>query len=290
MSGMPCGEKMDCLHCPRAVENTIHHISYKRGFHLPPHKCEGNVLYFLLKGEILINSKEYAGTTLKAGEFILQPIDSKVELLALCESEAILYIFDDPQAICYERYDYILKNVPSPLIYEPLQIRAELSCFLNSTKVYMHEAKICKELLAFKRKELYYLISKYYSDYELSSIVHSLSEYTNSFKYFIIKNHAKIKTVEEFAELGGYSVTTFRRIFKVIFDEPVYEWMMKQRKESILYKLRYSEESISEICFNHGFESLPHFSNYCKKFFGSSPRNLRKRGNTEEQNQNATFC
>ncbi len=57
--------------------------------------------------------------------------------------------------------------------------------------------------------------------------------------------------------------------------------MMKQRKESILYQLRYTDASISEICFGHGFESLSHFSNFCKKSFGDSPRNIRKKEKEE---------
>ena len=35
-----------------------------RGFHLPARKCEENIIIFLLKGEVLVNSKEYAGTVL----------------------------------------------------------------------------------------------------------------------------------------------------------------------------------------------------------------------------------
>ena len=238
MSGLPCNERMDCTQCPKAVENSIHYTHNKKGFHLPPHKCETNILFFLLKGQILINSEEYAGTIINPGEFVLQAIASKVEILAMTDSEGILYTFDDPKAFCYDRYTYILKNVPPPLISEPLKIKPEIKLFLEGVTSYLNIDKICKELLEFKRKELYYLLAHYYTDYELSPIVHSLSKYTNSFEYFILKHHKQIKSVEDFAQLGGYSVTTFRRIFKAIFNEPAYEWMMKQRKESILYQLR----------------------------------------------------
>lgn len=61
-------------------------------------------------------------------------------------------------------------------------------------------------------------------------LVHSLSEYTDSFQYFVLKNYDKVKTVEEFAELGGYMATTFRRIFTSVFHRPVYEWMQERRK------------------------------------------------------------
>lgn len=281
MPDLPCSERMDCAQCPKAVENCIRRIDYKKGFHLPPQKCETNVLFFLLKGQVLINSEEYAGVVIHPGEFVLQAIASKVEILAMVDSEGILYTFDDPKAFCYERYTYIVKNVPWPLISEPLKIKPEIKLFLDGVTSYLSAEKVCRELLELKRKELYYLLAHYYTDYELSSIVHSLSKYTSSFEYFVLKHHRQIKSVEEFAQLSGYSITTFRRIFKTVFNEPAYEWMMRQRKESILYQLRYTNASISEICFGHGFESLSHFSNYCKKYFGGSPRSIRK-GEKEE--------
>ena len=158
-----------------------------------------------------------------------------------------------------------------------------LEYFLICTNTYLSEPKICRELLSLKRKELAFILGHYYTDYELASLIHPLSQYTTSFQYFVIQNYKKVKTVEEFAQLGGYSLTTFRRIFDAIFHVPVHEWMTEQRKESILYQLRDDRLSISEICFGHGFESLSNFSNFCKKYFGDSPRNLRKEKSAEIQ-------
>ena len=59
--------------------------------------------------------------------------------------------------------------------------------------------------------------------------------------------------------------------------------MTTQRKESVLYQLGNDHLSISEICFGHGFESLSNFSNFCRKYFGDSPRNLRKGKSAEIQ-------
>jgi AraC-like DNA-binding protein len=165
--------------------------------------------------------------------------------------------------------------VTPPLIFSPLKIVPELKHFLEGSASYLSKDKICRELLSLKKKELAFILSSCYSDYELSTLVHSLAKYTSSFQYFVLGNHTKVKTVEEFAHLGGYTVTTFRRIFNSVFHEPVYEWMMKQRKEGIIYELRYTKATISEICYKYGFESLPHFSNFCKKNFGASPRSIR---------------
>jgi hypothetical protein len=231
---------------------------------------------FLLKGEALVNSEEYAGVTLHAGEFILQAVGSKYEVLAMTDVECVCYRFSQPESFCEGRFQHIVKDVVPPLIFFPLKICSELNFFLEASKSYLVEGKICRELLQFKQKELAFILWRYYSDYELSMLVHTLSKYTDSFQYFVLKNHDKVKTVEEFAELGGYTVTTFRRIFTSVFHQPVYEWMQERRKEGILYELRHTNFTISEICYKYGFESLSHFSNFCKKNFGLSPRNLRK--------------
>ncbi|MDD3036573.1 helix-turn-helix transcriptional regulator [Bacteroides sp.] len=271
-----CQGDWDCQRCPKAVDNAITHIIYKRGFHQTARKCEENFILFLLKGELLVNSLEYAGTMLNAGEFLLQAIGSKFEFLAMSEAECIYYHFTQPELFCNFRFDHIMNKVPSPLIYSPLKITEELQYFLEGTRSYLGEPKVCRELLTLKRKELAFILGHYYSDYDLASLVHPLSKYTSSFEYFILQNHKKVKTVEELAHLGGYTVSTLRRIFTNVFHEPVYEWMQARRKEGILDDLANSDYSISEICFKYGFESLPHFSNFCKKSFGVSPRNLRQ--------------
>ena len=270
-----CGAAISCQQCPKAVGNAIIYASHSRGFHLPAQKCEENIMIFLLEGEALVNSQEYAGTILRAGEFILQAIGSKYETLALTDVECVCYRFNQPEFFCEERYKYIMKEITPPLIFTPLKIIPELRFFLDASKAYLAKEKICRELLSFKRKELAFLLGEYYSDYDLSILVHTLSRYTSSFEYFVLQNHLKVKTVEELAQLGGYTVVTFRRIFNSVFHKPVYEWMMEKRKENIVYELRYTDATISEICYKYGFESLPHFSNFCKKNFGTSPRGLR---------------
>lgn len=275
MSGSSCRETMDCQSCPKAVDNEIVHASHPRGFHLPAHKCDQNLMLFLLKGEILVNSQEYAGTMLKAGEFILQAIGSKLEVLAMTDAECVCYRFNKPELFCEDRYNFIMNEVPPPLLYSPLKIVPELNHFLEGSITYLSGNKICRDLLSLKRKELAFILSYYYSDFDLASLVHPLSKYTTTFQYFVLENHLKVKTVEDFAQLGGYTATTFRRIFNSVFHEPVYEWMIKRKKEKVIYELRNTKATISEICFNNGFESLPHFSNFCKKNFGASPRSLR---------------
>ena len=105
-----CRGKKQCAQCPKAVDNAIIYASHPRGFHLPARKCEENIIIFLLKGEVLVNSKEYAGTVLHAGEFILQAIGSKYEILAMTDVECVCYRFSKPEFFCEDRYNHIMKR------------------------------------------------------------------------------------------------------------------------------------------------------------------------------------
>ena len=151
-----------------------------------------------------------------------------------------------------------MKEITPPLIFTPLKIIPELRFFLDASKAYLakREDLLGTAFVQTKRTCLSFL-GEYYSDYDLSILVHTLSRYTSSFEYFVLQNHLKVKTVEELAQLGGYTVVTFRRIFNSVFHKPVYEWMMEKRKENIVYELRYTDATISEICYKYGFESLP---------------------------------
>lgn len=85
-----CGNTDKCQMCPKSVENAVFHVFHKQGFHIPVIRSEFNFMLFILKGEILVNSEEYAGTTVKTGEFILQPITAKIEILAMIDRNVFI--------------------------------------------------------------------------------------------------------------------------------------------------------------------------------------------------------
>lgn len=269
-----CKLKSRCENCQQVTDGAMSHHLLVKGFHYPKNECSQNIMIFLLHGSLLVNSEEYAGTTLHDGQFILQAIGSKLEALALEPCECIIYRFKQPLYIC-DRFQHIIEHTEPPLIYTPLNMVPVLTLFLEGVKHYIQDQMRCKEFLNIKHKELSYILNCYYTDRELSTLFNSISSYTSSFHYFVIQNHHKVKTVEELAHLGGYSITTFRRMFKNLFNEPAYEWMLKKKRTGILEDLRNNQLSISEISNKYGFDTLSHFSNFCKNYFGNSPRNLR---------------
>lgn len=278
-----CKKRTNCAQCQKMNEEAFTLFSIKKGHHRPAIKCTQNCIMFLTKGELLVNSEEYAGVTLKANQFILQAIGSKIESLAMTDCELILYRFNEPFLLCDESQRELLQTTEPPLICTPLDMVPPMTHFIESLQYYITDNRICGDLLKAKRAELSYILSTFYTLHELASLFHAISQYTNSFHYFVMNNYTKVRNVEEFAHLGGYTITTFRRLFKNMFDEPAYEWMLKKKKIGIIEDLYHSKLTISDISNKYAFESLPHFSNFCKTHFGDSPRALRNKKKEKEQ-------
>lgn len=253
-----------------------HH--YSKGQHFSAEKFTQNCMLFMLQGELLVNSEEYPGTTLQSRQIILQAIGSKVELLALTEVEYIVYWFTELPVLCEERYKEILERSQAPLTYTPLTAIAALQNQLDFLVAYLKDQPYaCGRYLEIKCKELVYILTCYYPLPQISSFFYPISTYTESFQYFVMQNYDKVKNVEEFAHLGGYTTTTFRRLFKNMYGVPVYEWILDKKREGILNDLQYTKQRISVISSRYGFDSLSHFAHFCKDSFGDTPRNLRKR-------------
>ena len=232
----------------------------------------------MLKGELLVNSEEYPGTVLYGRRCILQAIGSKVELLALTDVEYITYWFTELPLLCEERYKEILEAARAPLTYTPLDIIPKLERLLEDLAGYFKEQPdTCDKYLDIKCQEIIYILTCYYPIQPIGIFFYPISTYTESFHYFVMQNYDKVKNVEEFAHLGGYTTTTFRRLFKNMYGVPVYEWILDKKREGILNDLQYTKQRISVISTRYGFDSLSHFAHFCKDSFGDTPRALRKR-------------
>lgn len=278
-----CEIYTDCSQCPNATERALLHKNLSRGQHFPKDKCTQNCMLFMIRGELLINSEEYPGTILRDGQFILQAIGSKVELLALTEVEYIIYWFNELPLICQERYQEIINQSEPPLIFTPMNMNSRISYLINDIATFLNEKYSCGKFIELKVQELIFLIINYYPLPQLSAFFFPISTYTESFQYFVMQNYNKVKNVEEFAHLGGYTTTTFRRLFRNMYNIPVYEWILEKKREGILEDLQHTKMRITEISNRYGFDSLSHFAHFCKDSFGDTPRALRKKAANGEK-------
>ena len=189
-----CNRQTDCAQCPKATEGILVHRKFPKGQHFPPDKCTQNCILFILQGELLVNSEEYPGTTLREGQFILQSIGSKLELLALTDVNYVVYWFNEPPLICEQRYHEILQQSEAPLTYTPLVMTQRITNFMKDICDYLDEQMPCGAFIDLKCQELMYLIICYYPRPQLSKFFLSHQQLYGKFPIF---RHAELRKGEK---------------------------------------------------------------------------------------------
>ena len=82
--------------------------------------------------------------------------------------------------------------------------------------------------------------------------------------------------VRKIALLSGYSYSLFSRMFSIMVDYPLSEYIRFRKLSCAAIDLRETDEKIIEIAFKYGYESQDSFSLAFKKFHGHTPKEVRK--------------
>lgn len=275
MNDIRCQKLIDCSHCPHSESEVFTRRDWPKGLVFPRKKQKRNIILFVLEGQLHIDSNEYPDTIVGANQFILQAVGSEMGSKALQNTTAVLYQFDELTNVCDHRFKKLADLSEPPLQHVPMEMCTPLRIFMESMRIYIDSDMVCRDFIEAKRKEFIFILLGYYPLRILKVFYHPVLAYENSFRYFVQQNYLHVKTVEEFAQLGNYSVSSFRRLFKNVFNESAYQWMLRQKSNRILHALHSKKLSISEIAYQYGFDDLSHFSHFCKTAFGKSPRALR---------------
>ncbi|MDR1645254.1 MAG: helix-turn-helix domain-containing protein [Tannerellaceae bacterium] len=273
-----CRNDRPCTTCEYLLRDVFSFHRHPRGLFLPRRDCTQNVIYFLLKGELWINSNEHPDTILREGDFVLQPAGSTVEFRIHTPVETVTCLFDHLPNVCDARFQEHMNQAGSatpPLVV--MHVRPPLCPFLEGVKIVLNDHLPCAKYIQSKQTELFCLLDYAYTLKELSDFYAPVYGKNRSFRSFVMNNYPLAKDVETFAQLSGYSVPTFRKLFRETFDEPVYQWILKQKCRDIYADVTTTDMSITEISNKHKFESLANFSHFCRANFGKSPRALRSK-------------
>lgn len=135
-----CTKYTDCSSCSFYQRDIFKYRLYPKGYVIPQTRCMQNMVFFLVKGEIWLNSEEHPDTTFRGGQFVLQPIGSKVECKVLDYTECIIYLFERPQNICDNRFNKGISIVENerqqPIV---MTMVPPIQLFIEGMKLYLND-------------------------------------------------------------------------------------------------------------------------------------------------------
>ncbi len=96
----------------------------------------------------------------------------------------------------------------------------------------------------------------------------------NARDYIAATYHQPI-TLDEIARVACLSPTHFLRTFKQLFRQTPHQYLTAQRLRQAQKRLLTTDQSITEICYAVGFESVGSFSWLFRRHTGHSPAHYR---------------
>ena len=93
---------------------------------------------------------------------------------------------------------------------------------------------------------------------------------------FVVKNYAEEIKLKQVASLANLSLTAFCRYFKLHTRQTFTEFLNRTRIGQASRLLRETTQSVSEIGYSCGYNSIPYFNREFKKITGQTPLNFRR--------------
>jgi AraC-like DNA-binding protein len=94
-----------------------------------------------------------------------------------------------------------------------------------------------------------------------------------------------VKTVEELADICGFSIQHFNNMFKQEFHDTPYSWMQKQRIIEIERLLTETNVPLKSIIKMYSFTNHGHFALFCRKYLMKTPLKIRKEARAKRESQ-----
>lgn len=209
----------------------------------------------------------------KGAEIIHQYFDDQYCMLGFFISDELIR-----ETIKELQGNQVLKagNDSNNFAARPVQASDYLEGYFNSMLTYFRGINRPPDpILVLKLKEL--LINLVNCDPILTSYFIALTETDKpSLRQIMEKNFCFNLKIEDFAELSHRSLSSFKREFNSIFNEPPGKWIQKRRVEHAAHIIANSNQSVTQIAYESGFEDVSHFSRVFKSVIGKSPSDYKK--------------
>jgi AraC-like DNA-binding protein len=161
--------------------------------------------------------------------------------------------------------------------FTAVPINNVLGSVIDSIAFYLEQGANSKAMHHAKIEEMFVVFRYFYPREVYLRMFYSLFNNNMSFRTLVINNAPNAKNVEHLAKICGHSLSHFKLLFSQYFDTTPYVWMQRNRAIEISELLRDPSMPLKSIIKKYGFTSHGHFSLFCRKFLGDTPRALRRR-------------
>jgi AraC-like DNA-binding protein len=169
------------------------------------------------------------------------------------------------------------KNIVSNKSNEKINNDFLIQKYIEGLLFYFENPSLINEdILVLKLKEIILLLSQTQNAEAVQIILSQLfSPTTYTFKQVIEANLFSQLTIEQLAEQNNLSVSSFKREFAKLYNDSPANYIKNKRLEKAAQLLRVSNQRITDIAFDCGFNDLANFTKSFSDKYNVTPTNYR---------------
>jgi len=262
---------------------------FEKAVLIPPFRIMGKMtneacFYHTVEGETniispieTVTTHKSEGVVLSCGNYLNDYI--KASSAEYCEI-IIIHLYPETLKAIYDNELPELINDIKKI--EPVKIRKIeasqlLKNYIDSIQFYFENPELVSEqLLKLKLKELILLLAKTDNTEAIATLVNSLFISTvYDFKKVIEANIYNNLSIDELAVLTNLSLSSFKREFSKVYNQPPARYIKKKKLEKAAKLLSATNQRISDIAYNCGFSDVAHFSKSFLNEYNISPSDYR---------------
>lgn len=237
---------------------------------------EGQINYKTENQNIAVPVNE--AVLLKCGNYFSQIKNSKKTknhqiIVIHFHPEILKKIYDTDLPKIFHQPKIMAENIDLSKINNDFLIQK----YVESLLFYFDNPTLINEdILVLKLKEIILLLCQTNNAPVIQQILSQLFSPTSfTFKQVIENNLYAQITTQELAELANLSLSSFKREFKKNYNDSPANYIRNKKLEKAAELLLVSEERITDIAFDCGFNGLANFSTLFHDKFGCAPSSFR---------------
>lgn len=261
--------------------------TFKAGEKLILDRGDKNNILFLMSGSFEITSEERRDYAVREGHFVFCFRAYHYEVTALTDMEIVRAHFITAGAACdMIPFNSIVGKIKK-INYKFTQVafNEPLELLLNSVRFYLQNDMKCNHLHAAKIQEMFVIFKFFFTPQIQLRTFYNLFDRNQSFASLVKNNAPRVKTVEELADICGFSIQHFNNMFKQEFNDTPYSWMQKQRIVEIERLLTETNVPLKSIIKMYSFTNHGHFALFCRKYLKKTPLKIRKEARAQRESQ-----
>ena len=209
--------------------------------------------------------------------------ESNIELVIInFHPEVLKRVYNSELTFLLQPARITISNKSSEIVNNNFLIQK----YIEGLLYYFENPSVVNEnILVLKLKEIILLLSQTKNAEAIQLIlsqIFSLTVYT--FKQIIEANLFSQLTIEELAQQTNLSVSSFKREFTKLYNDTPANYIKTKRLEKAAELLIFSNELISDIAFNCGFNNVPNFTRSFNEKYNVSPTKYRLNQNDKYLN------